>query len=264
MYLSCVRIENRYSVLILLCWTLLILPSCQKNIGDENPATAHLEIRFHPQLDGFPLELGSTYQLPTGESFEPTVFKFYTGNIALQQNGGSLISTTKDPYYLINAASTEELILRTSIPEGNYTNLEFLLGVDSARNVSGVQSGALDPVKGMFWTWNSGYIFAKLEGISPQSTIQGDQVEYHVGGFRVPYNAAQKIRLAIPRYGNFQLKAGQTCIIDIDINLENWFTGPYPLTIASHPVCMTPGELAWNISRNFSGLFSVTNLSIEE
>ena len=78
------------------------------------------------------------------------------------------------------------------------------------------------------------------------------------------YNAAQKIRLPIPQYGNFQLKAGQTCIIDIDITLENWFTGPYPLSIANHPVCMTPGELAWNISRNFSGLFSVTNLSIEE
>ncbi|KYP15543.1 MAG: hypothetical protein A1D16_21515 [Flavihumibacter sp. CACIAM 22H1] len=264
MYLSSVKTENKYSVLILLSWIIGILPSCQKQLGNESPANAVLEIRFHPQLDGFPLEYGTTYQLPTGEAFEPRVFKFYAGKISLQQRNGSLTSTTKDPYYLLGAASEDELTIRTTIPPGTYSNLEFLLGVDSARNVSGVQSGALDPLKGMFWTWNSGYIFAKLEGISPSSSVQGNKVEYHVGGFRVPFNAAQAIRLPLAVSGELELKAGQTCILDIAVTLDNWFTGPYPFSISDHPVCMTPGELAWNISRNFSGLFSVTNLSIEE
>jgi hypothetical protein len=51
------------------------------------------------------------------------------------------------------------------------TGIRFLLGVDSARNVSGIQTGALDPARGMFWTWNSGYVMAKIEGSSPSAHV---------------------------------------------------------------------------------------------
>jgi hypothetical protein len=44
--------------------------------------------------------------------------------------------------------------LNTSLK--NITAIKFLLGVDSLKNVSGIQTGALDPAKGMFWTWNTG------------------------------------------------------------------------------------------------------------
>ena len=54
------------------------------------------------------------------------------------------------------------------MPAGNYNSLSFLLGVDSMHNVSGAQTGALDPANDMFWTWNSGYVMAKMEGASPR------------------------------------------------------------------------------------------------
>ena len=262
MYLSYVRIENRYSALTLLCWILWILPSCQKAGEDELPEQANLEFHFHPLMQGTPISFDQTYTLPNGERFEPRVFKFYSGQITGQKVGGGTINSSGDPYYLADAAQPASLIIKTRIPAGSYQSFQFLLGVDSARNVSGVQSGALYPLQGMFWTWNSGYIFAKLEGRSPDATTPNNMVEYHIGGFRVPYNAAQTISL--PVAGTAQLKAGQTLVVDIDVELEKWFTGPYPLSIASNAVSMTPGELAWNISRNFSGLFTVTQSSVEE
>ena len=64
-----------------------------------------------------------------------------------------------------------------------------MLGVDSVRNVSGAQTGGLDPAKGMFWTWSSGYIFFKLEGSSPKSGDVQKNLTYHIGGFQGPYKA---------------------------------------------------------------------------
>lgn len=272
------RFENRYSLLTLLFLVAAILPSCQKNLDLDQRGKAGLEIRFVPEMMGAPLELANQYTLPTGETFTPQVFKFYAGQIGLHQtqppgenpqepgnpNRPGSGFATGEPYYLIDAGRRTEQVIHTSVPEGEYFYLEFLLGVDSARNVSGVQSGALDPLKGMFWTWNSGYIFAKLEGTSPQSTQPGNKVEYHIGGFRHPYNAAKAIQLPLSYLRPIQVKDGQTIKMEIRIALENWFRGNHDLKIADNAVCMTPGELAWSISQNFSDLFTITNLSIEE
>jgi len=50
----------------------------------------------------------------------------------------------------------------------------------------------------MFWTWNSGYIMAKLEGTSPVSSQPNNKFEYHIGGFREPVNVVSKVRVAFP------------------------------------------------------------------
>lgn len=66
-----------------------------------------------------------------------------------------------------------------------------LFGVDSLSCVSGVKTGVLDPRNGMYWTWNSGYIFFKLEG-----TINGKAFTWHVGGFAGNQAAMFPIRIA--------------------------------------------------------------------
>ncbi|WP_316930094.1 MbnP family protein, partial [Hymenobacter sp. IS2118] len=46
-----------------------------------------------------------------------------------------------------------QLLALKDIPVGDYQSVSFTVGVDSARNVAGAQTGALDPNNGMFWTW---------------------------------------------------------------------------------------------------------------
>jgi hypothetical protein len=65
-----------------------------------------------------------------------------------------------------------------NVPAGTYTGMYLTMGVDSARNVSGAQEGALDPANGMFWSWTSGYIMIKAEGLSPQGA--GGSFTYHL------------------------------------------------------------------------------------
>jgi hypothetical protein len=38
----------------------------------------------------------------------------------------------------------------------------------------------------MFWDWNSGYIFLKLEGTSPAIPTPAQTFTYHIGGFAAP------------------------------------------------------------------------------
>ena len=59
----------------------------------------------------------------------------------------------------------------------------FSLGLDSALNCNGIRNGVLDPVNGMYWTWQSGFIHLRIEAISPE----GKSIEAHLGGYRAPY-----------------------------------------------------------------------------
>ncbi len=52
----------------------------------------------------------------------------------------------------------------SKVPAGLYSKIRFNLGVDSARNRSGEQTGDLDPSLGMYWNWTNGYIHFRLEG----------------------------------------------------------------------------------------------------
>lgn len=86
-------------------------------------------------------------------------------------------------YHLINEEGTASKSFSFFVMPTQYNSLSFLIGVDSLKNVSGAQTGGLDPLNGMFWTWNTGYIMFKMEGNSPSSSVVNNKIEYHIGGF---------------------------------------------------------------------------------
>ncbi len=55
------------------------------------------------------------------------------------------------------------------------------MGVDSIKNYSGAQAGELDPIYGMLWDWNSGYVYYKHEGEFIDSTGAVQPLVYHYG-----------------------------------------------------------------------------------
>jgi hypothetical protein len=106
----------------------------------------------------------------------------------------------------------------------------------------------------MFWTWNTGYIFAKLEGRSPSSAAPFQKLTHHIGGFRTGENAIRKITLAMP----FEIGRAKELVINADV--QKWFDGPHQISIASNASVMSPGGVALKIADNYASMFSVNKV----
>jgi hypothetical protein len=238
--------------------------SCQKELKfDAEPTKDHnLILKFKPVMlyDSVPLELGKQYTNYFKEQFTPTAFKFYIHNIVLSNSdSGKVFRPATDVYYLVDFADSVSTEIKIAIAPYVYNRISFTLGVDSAQNVSGAQTGALDPALGMFWTWTTGYIMAKLEGTSPKSP-QAGKFEFHIGGFDSTNSVIKKPLLLFPYAQNLDLKAGSTSQMFITADASKWFYNPWDIKIADNPVITTPGELAKQVAENYSNMFTVDSV----
>lgn len=247
-------------------WLLLLagmLAACQKELQpDTNAQTGsfRLNIRFDPVVESHPLLFGSTYTNFFGEPYAVKTFKFYISQIDLVGANGSLHKTDRANYYLVNEADSASAVISLDAPAQTYSQLAFVIGVDSAKNVSGAQTGALDPANGMFWTWNSGYIMAKLEGSSPLSGAPDNRIEYHIGGFKGPTSVVRRVVLPLP-LNNLPFQPGSINTMTVTANVNAWFHDPFELRIAKTPVWMTPGDTSKRIAENYARMFAVTTIT---
>lgn len=195
----------------------------------------------------------STYTNPFDEKYTVTKLRYYVTDVSLQK--GSINVKEKKSYHLIDAGKILSQEINFSVPAGDYHSMQFLLGVDSLHNVSGAQTDDLDPTKDMFWTWNSGYVMAKMEGHSPASKMVNNKYEFHVGGFSGPNNVLKEIHLKFPVEVHFD--AGKKYEIFINADINTWWQNPHDIKIAEHPTITTPGENAKNISDNYANMFHI-------
>ena len=155
----------------------------------KDPSTFDLKIKFvHSDLV---LDKGS-YANTFAQSFSISKLQYYISN--LQLLGDSTEYLNRNGYYLIDASndSTCTIILK-NVPEKKYNSLLFIIGIDSLKSTEeSVQEGSLDPMNGMFWTWNTGYIFFKLEG-----KFSNKDLTYHIGGYKKPANCIRRVKLDI-------------------------------------------------------------------
>ncbi len=212
-------------------------------------AQAQQSISFQHFVGSQTLVLEDSIKNGNAEILVVRRFKYYISNLVLIDEQGNR-QAIPDSYYLINEAepNSKKIILPNS--NKTYNAIEFVLGVDSARNCSGIQTGVLDPMQGMFWTWNTGYVFAKLEGSSPNSSLPAHAFTYHIGGFRTGENVLKSIRLEIPG-----IRLPKDLQVKVDLNA--WFNGNSALLIAERPVCHSPGNLAMKIAANYAQMFSI-------
>ncbi len=226
-------------------------------------AQGRLRILFTHTAGGQQIQLrDSTYTNAFGEQYVINKLKYYTGRFYLPSgNNGPLYFG--DPYFLVNAAN-EGNVMEVKVPEGKYPYLGFMLGVDSIDNCSGAQDGALDPMNDMFWTWNSGYVFFKLEGFSDTSRADLHRIEHHIGGYKAGNNATAAIRLQAPDFPNgfINIEPGtNTCtVVVIEVNLDRYWKSNEEIRIHEMAVCMSPGAFAMKAAANFPAMFSIKEI----
>lgn len=251
-------IKNNFIYFFICCIAIVTMNGCKKNRIVANSGTVKIVFKNKVKNDALVLNTQSYFNT-FGEAYTISKFKYYISNVALVH--GDVKSAENNSYHLIDAAdAASQNFSFSAAADHPYNIIQFLIGVDSQRNVSGAQTGALDPLNDMFWTWNSGYIMAKLEGNSPASPAVNHTIEYHIGGFSGTNNVLKTITLAV---NGVNIQSGKTTEIVIETDIDTWWQGPNDLKFADFPVSAMPGELSKKYADNYSKMFtvkSVTNL----
>ena len=235
------------------CYTIFVMLLLVVECPAQKDKMGKREVKFlfQNKVSQKVLQTDSTYQNAFGEIYKIRSFKYYISDVRLQYKSGQNYNLGVPPH-LVNEADSNSKMLIATVPAGMITGLSFLVGIDSATNTNGVQTGDLDPAKGMFWIWNTGYIMAKLEGTSPSSKAPGKAFSYDIGGYKRGENAARQIKLPISAY---QLTNKSVFVISADIN--KWFDGANVIKIGDQPMCHSPGTLAMQVANNYAHMFSI-------
>jgi hypothetical protein len=136
-------------------------------------------------------------------------------------------------------------IYDTSTDKINIEKIGFLLGIDSLTNVSGANQGDLDPTKGMFWTWQSGYINIKIEGDLLREDGSLETFRYHLGGYRHPFVASKNLLFDVKNMSNK---------INLIVNLSTFIRFAMELGVNN---IMSPGYKAKELTELFANVIGI-------
>lgn len=253
---------KNYSIFFLF---YLAFISCKKNeFPKPEPLPAldssgFLSIYINNVVNNTPLVLNSTeYMNANNDTFTVDIFKYYISNVQLKTNNG-IVNIEPESYYLVNQQDPNSLHLMIKrVLFQNYSSISFIVGVDSARNVYGSFTGALDPVNNMYWGWNQGFIMAKLEGHSRQSSEPTKKIVYHIGGYAGKFNGLRKVNLNFPNIAI--VKYNHTPILNLKADLVTWFTYPSPLNFSQDWGITGISAESSNIADNYANMFTVTSV----
>lgn len=235
--------------------------SCKKDTKDPvtpapAPTEGNLTVEFTHMVDNQPLVFNTGYKIMGGDSFKVTKLNYYITNIKVVKADNSVYSEPNSYHLVEHSNPSSARIVLSNVPFGAYKSISFRLGVDSALNVSGAREGDLSPTKGMFWSWNSGYIMFKLEGSSPASGASNKGLLYHVGGFA---GANKTQRDFTFNFGNASADVSTVSSnpkVKVAVNVTELFRNPNSIDFSVLHTVHMPGADAKKLADNYADMFT--------
>lgn len=224
--------NKKYSFLLFLAIFLL---SCEPE-GKDNT----LSIKFNINSGTSPLQYNTNYTV-NGLTIQYTDVRFYISQPVF--SSGAQTIEFKDSYFLGDAASSENIFVVGDVGKRTIDGIAFGFGVDSSRNdqtgskaipaYSYDLNHALSSANNMYWSWNPGYIWMKLEGrMDANADLDfadpGEIFSIHTG-----VNAAYRF---VSRTYVFSMNDAPKTI-QVDMDIDQFFAG-YNLTGSpfAHPL----------------------------
>lgn len=176
------------------------------------------------------LVLGKDYALPQHKDIlNFSKIKCYISNVQFLADD-LIIDSLSKKHHLLDLSNPSSLQFNSS--QKLFNGIQFTLGVDSLTNAAGARGGDLDPTKGMYWTWQSGYINIKLEGTSQNCKGRKNKFQFHLGGFRNKQKCEQHIFIPIQQENDD---------VSIPIDLFELFS---KIDLSNQYQIMSPGQEA--------------------
>ncbi|SEM04120.1 hypothetical protein SAMN05216436_101236 [bacterium A37T11] len=246
--------------------------ACSKdnNTATDNNAKGVLSVEFDNIVGNKTLQLNTgDYINALGQSFKITRLQYYISNIKVTNEAGVEYVVPQDSsYFLILGDDRSSRFAKVNVPEGDYKKLSFIVGVDSLRSTMPVENrtGVLDPTgdhagAGMYWTWNSGYVFFKMEGTSDAVPGAAHKFYYHIGlyGGSDPasptINNIKEISLDLTQGGISQVRSGFRSNVHLLVDVLKALNGQTNVSFAEKPTVMVD-EYSRNIASNYVHMFA--------
>ena len=195
--------------------------------------TIDVELIFVHQFGDQDFEFRKKFVNIFGDTIDFQRFQYYLSNFSCKDHEDKIWSE-KNSYHLVElkpGQGNQVVLTLKGVPLKQIHQISFGIGVDKSRNHGGIQNGALDPIKGMFWTWSQGYIFLKSESYHYQIPGKRKGLIFHIGGdecFRTltfDIDSAQitpkKSRIRIPIHVDVQKLFGGFSKAAIDLKVPS-------------------------------------------
>lgn len=226
-----------------------------------------LALSFENTFGAESLAFDKEYTNAHGENLRFTLLNYFISNIKLTRTDGSVYAVPQDScYFLVRHSVPETHKIELTVPEGKYSSLTFLIGVDSLRSTQGPEKrqGVLDVgagARGMYWQWNSGYIFFKMEGKSkslPDSTRNG--FYYHIGGYGgFDSKTLNCIRYRTLTFEKLKVSEKKTAQVNVTFDASKFFSAQTPIKVTEKRSIMG-GPVSVKIADNYKDIFSLSGV----
>lgn len=223
----------------------LILMWLVFQFGHSQEKETHLKIHFRFAFNEESLQTNKKYLSDKKDTLQITNVKLYLSHFGIEYTDHSILEE-QNSVHLIDLKKPESL--HFAIPSDakkTISKIHFNIGIDSLSSVSGAMEGDLDPMNGMYWSWQSGYINMKVEGKSPSCATRKNEFQFHIGGYESPNYAMRKLSLENKK---------ETPEINIKINLATLFA---TLSLRETNSVMSPGKEAMKIADESTQIFSI-------
>ncbi|MEP6652865.1 MAG: MbnP family protein [Myxococcales bacterium] len=162
---------------------------CPENPTPRLSTGTVLELVTEFDLGGKPLVIGEENPLAEGGTLTPLNLRLYVSQVSLRRDDGTsvsvdLVTAAGGPeiygVHLVNADKGDSLRLRVLAPAGNYSGIDFLLGLTDPCNAgSTMRKAPLSDSSEMTWPHPGlgpfGYLFLRFESrMSPGTTPDAD------------------------------------------------------------------------------------------
>jgi hypothetical protein len=249
--------KTRYLTLFFTLFTFFFLSSCKKTEKEEGEGT--LNVRIAASFNNEAFAVGNSYINPDGYNTRIDFFKFYLSQLSVIKSDGTtealmdidLVDMADGP---VNYPFT--------LAEGDYKGIQFGIGVPEEWNKDQDPTQypndhplSVNGADGMFWTWNTGYIFTKVEG---KADLEGG--DDLISPFAFHCGEDPLFRTHVEDQSPFSISKDGTSTLEIHFHVEGFFRSDSDsIDIAIDNLTYTGGnyELAERFTNTFNEALEV-------
>lgn len=248
---------KNYAIILLAVFASLSITSCDKEDDDhDHDGKGHVHVYFNNLYNGAAQTSTATYTGTNGRDFSIENNNYYISNMRLVNDAGVEVPFTGQ-YLLAKTGESNELELE-EIATGNYTKIRFDVGIDSVTNHADPSTyPASSPLAlktpSMHWSWASGYIFYRLEGLVDTTTAKNGTVDT---GWKIHLGTDAKLT-SVELNIDLMISASSHPGITINMNTEDLFNNIDLGGADLVSMTMDNQDLATRFRANLASAFSV-------